>query len=229
MLRAVGDEVGKPAVRERNYRQYCGLAAALDTVGERWTLLIVRELLLGPRRYTALLADLPGIGTNLLAGRLKKLCTLGLVQRIGAIPGHSYRLTERGEELRGPVLALSRWGMALLGDPSADAVVRPRWGFLAIQAMADASKLPGVSEQYEFRVDEEVFHLHVHDGQAVPATGPAMRASMAVVTDATTFVQLGAGLITPLEAVEAGQLTLSGDPAAVLRCSMVLGLATPAT
>ncbi|MEU4249084.1 winged helix-turn-helix transcriptional regulator [Amycolatopsis sp. NPDC026612] len=219
---AVGS--GKPVMRERNYRQYCGLATALDTVGERWTLLVVRELLLGPRRYSELLADLPGMGTNLLATRLKTLCALGLARRVDAFPGHSYHLTERGEQLRAPVLALSRWGMALLGDPTADVVVRPHWGFLAIEAMADAARLPTADEEYEFRVDDEVFHLVVRHGKTVPAKGPAANPAMVAATDATTFVQLGAGVVTPAQAITDGRLTLSGDPAAVLRCSVVLGL-----
>lgn len=213
-------------MRERNYRQYCGLAAALDVVGERWTLLVVRELLLGPRRYMELMAELPGIGTNLLAARLKKLCALGLVRRVGAAPGHTYHLTARGEQLRAPALALSRWGMALLGDPAADTVVRPHWGFLAIQAMADAGRLPEVSEEYEFRVDGAVFHLTVHKGRAAPARGAATDPAMVVVTDAITFVQVGAGLVNPAEAAADGRLAVSGDPAAMLRCATILGLTT---
>lgn len=211
-------------MRERNYRQYCGLASAMDAMGDRWTLLVVRELLLGPRRYVELQADLPGIGTNLLAARLKKLRELGLVRRAGLAP-HSYHLTAEGERLRDSVLALSRFGMGLLTEPTADVVVRPHWGFLAVTAMADATRLPELSEAYEFRVDDEVFHLEVRAGHARPARGPASAPAMVAITDATTFVRIGAGLIDPMAAVAAGQLTLTGDPAAGWRCSVVLGLA----
>lgn len=216
--------LGRSAMRERNYRQYCGLASALDAVGDRWTLLVVRELLLGPRRYMELQADLPGIGTNLLAARLKKLCELGLVRRAGLAP-HSYHLTAEGERMRDSVLALSRFGMGLLTDPTADVVVRPHWGFLAVAAMADANRLPELSEAYEFRVDDEVFHLAVQDGHARPARGPAFAPALVAITDATTFVRIGAGLIDPMDAVATGRLTLTGDPAAAWRCSVVLGLA----
>ncbi|PWK89594.1 HxlR family transcriptional regulator [Lentzea atacamensis] len=225
-LDAGSEGSGRSAMRERNYRQYCGLASALDAVGDRWTLLVVRELLLGPRRYVELQADLPGIGTNLLAARLKKLRELGLVQRAGLAP-HSYHLTAEGERMRDSVLALSRFGMGLLTDPTADVVVRPHWGFLAVAAMADAKRLPELSEAYEFRVDDEVFHLEVRNGNALPARGPAATPAMVATTDAITFVQIGAGLIDPMGAVAAGRLTLTGDPAAAGRCSLVLGLAKP--
>jgi DNA-binding HxlR family transcriptional regulator len=211
--------------RERNYRQYCGLAAALDAVGERWTLLVVRELALGPRRYSELLADLPGIGTNLLADRLRKLVELGVVGRVdSAAGGHCYELTEAGESLREPVRALARWGISLLGEMPEDTAVRAHWGFLAVEAMADAAEMPGVRETYEFRVDEEVFHLRVEDGAASAVRGPAEHPVLTATTDAATFARIGAGVLTPIEATATGSLTLTGDPGAVLRCSAVLGL-----
>lgn len=211
--------------RERNYRQYCGLAAALDAVGERWTLLVVRELTLGPRRYSDLLADLPGIGTNLLAERLRKLCELGVVRRAESPGGgHCYELAEAGESLREPVMSLARWGVSLLGDLPAGAAVRAHWGFFAVEAMADAAALPGVRESYEFRVDDEVFHLRVADGAASAVRGPAEEPALTATTDAATFARIGAGVLTATEAAAQGTLTLTGDPGAVLRCSTVLGL-----
>jgi len=205
---------------ERQYRQYCGLAAALDAVGERWTLLIVRELLLGPRRYTELLADLPGIGTNLLADRLKKLCAAGILERSGP----AYRLGPAGEGLREPVLALSKWGVSLLGEPDPGMVTRPHWALLAVQAMADAGRLPEAAETYEFTVDEERFHVSVDHGVLTTARGPAESAVLRIRTDATTFVRIGAGAIGPFEALATGKLAFTGDPEAVVRCSTVLGL-----
>src|SRR5918996_4677686 len=102
---------------KRRYDQYCALARALDVVGERWTLLLVRELLLGPRRYTDLLGGLPGIGTNLLADRLRYLEQVGLVRRrVLPPPAGStvYELTELGRELEPTVFALGRWGAHFL-------------------------------------------------------------------------------------------------------------------
>ncbi|GGL40657.1 winged helix-turn-helix transcriptional regulator [Planomonospora parontospora] len=208
----------------RNYGQYCGLASALDVVGERWTLLIIRELLLGPRRYGELLAELPGIGTNLLAERLKSLVEMGVLTK-PASRDQGYELTEIGRRLRDPVLMLARWGMSFLGAPDDGQEVRPHWGFLAVQAMIDPDRTPDVDEVYEFHVDEVVFHISVDQGvpRAVegPATGPC---SMVARTDAKTFVEIGAKRLSPFEALASGRLTLSGDPDAIMRSSALLGL-----
>ncbi len=105
----------------RSYNQYCGLAKALDIVGERWTLLIVRNLLLGPQRYSDLLRGLPGITTNLLAKRLKEMEELGLLERVqtsGSDGAQGYRLTELGAGLEPAVHALSRWAWQHMGAPA---------------------------------------------------------------------------------------------------------------
>src|SRR4051794_13460717 len=128
-----------PNNRRRSYNQYCGLAAALDVLGERWTLLIIRELMIQPRRYRDLVADLPGIGTNLLAERLKFLVDEGLVRQcdIDGTKRQAYELTETGHALRPIVLGLARWGMDFVGDLSSEYTVRPSWAFLAVEAMLD--------------------------------------------------------------------------------------------
>jgi DNA-binding HxlR family transcriptional regulator len=105
---------------KRSYNEYCGLAKALDLVGERWTLLVVRNLLLGPLRYGDLLRGLPGITTNLLAKRLREMDTAGLVERVRGADtdgGHAYRLTALGQGLEPAVHALSRWGWRWMGTP----------------------------------------------------------------------------------------------------------------
>jgi DNA-binding HxlR family transcriptional regulator len=210
----------------RTYKQYCGLAAALDVLGERWTLLIVRELLIQPRRYRDLLADLPGIGTNLLAERLKFLIDEGLVRQrnVGGGKRQSYELTETGEALRPVVLGLARWGMDFVGDLSSEFTVRPAWAFLAVEAMLDPEQVPAEDEQYEFRVDGEVFHIDVRDGVAVAGAGPAEDPVMTATTDAATFVEIGGGRLTPLAAMVSGKLDLDGEIEAVLRCCALLGL-----
>ncbi|HLT34685.1 MAG TPA: helix-turn-helix domain-containing protein [Enhygromyxa sp.] len=102
---------------KRSYHQHCGLAKALDVVGSRWTLLIVRELLLGPRRWSQLLDSLPGLTTNLLAKRLVELQEQGLIERLPAVPGDpepgrrgTYQLTDRGRALEPALMELGRWG-----------------------------------------------------------------------------------------------------------------------
>jgi DNA-binding HxlR family transcriptional regulator len=104
----------------RTYHQHCGLARALDVVGERWTLLIVRDLLLGPRRYGELLAGLDGITTNLLAKRLREMAAAGLVEKrrlASPASGDVYALTEAGRALEPAVMELARWGGRLLATP----------------------------------------------------------------------------------------------------------------
>ena len=211
----------------RTYNQYCGLAAALDILGERWTLLIIRELLIRPRRYRDLLADLPGIGTNLLAERVKFLVDEGIVRRRelgGGSKRQAYEITEKGEALRPIVLGLARWGMESVGDLSPEFAVRPSWAFLAVEAMIDPDKVPDSNEQYEFRVDDEVFHIDVRDGTARALAGPAEDPAMTAITDAATFVQIGGGRLGPLAATVTGKLKLSGDIDVVLRSCALLGL-----
>jgi DNA-binding HxlR family transcriptional regulator len=115
----------------RSYRQYCAVAKALDVVGDRWNLLIVRELLLrGPCRYVDLLSGLPGIATNLLAERLRDLESAGVVYREEAPPPIAtglFRLTPRGAELRPVLLELVRWGAELMVEPADQDAFRSHW------------------------------------------------------------------------------------------------------
>jgi DNA-binding HxlR family transcriptional regulator len=125
----------------RSYDQYCPIARALDTVGERWALLIVRELLEGPRRYTDLHADLPGVSTDVLAGRLKDMEREGLVTRRRLPPpgaAYVYELTHRGLELRPVLAALAEWGGPALGEPRPTDAIREHWS-----AAPDAAEAPG--------------------------------------------------------------------------------------
>jgi DNA-binding HxlR family transcriptional regulator len=213
---------------KRAYQQYCGLAAALDIIGERWTLLIVRELLVRPRRYGELLNALPGIGTNLLAERLKYLVDRQIVQRIH-VDGSKreiYELTEKGDALRPVVLGLARWGLDFVGDLSPEYEVRPTWALLAVEAMIDPDKAV-VDEQYEFHIDDEVFHIDIRGKLVRAVDGPADGPAMTVTTDAKTFVQIGAGELSALAATVTGKLVLDGDVDALLRACALLGLETP--
>src|SRR5947207_14125389 len=122
----------------RSYGQSCGVAKALDLLGERWTLLIVRELLQGPSRYTDLRNGLPGIATNLLAERLRELEEAGLVAREEAPPPVAttlFRLTPRGEELRPVVERLMLWGAPLMTVQDPQDVVRSHWLAFALESM----------------------------------------------------------------------------------------------
>lgn len=118
----------------RSYSQFCGLARALDVVGERWTLLLVRDLLLGPKRYSDLLAGLPGLTTNLLARRLKHLTAEGLVEKKTLDHGvTAYALTAAGLELEPVVMALGRFGGRYMDAPSDNDVVDIAWGLVSMK------------------------------------------------------------------------------------------------
>jgi DNA-binding HxlR family transcriptional regulator len=125
--------------KKRSYRQFCSAARALDVVGERWTLLVVRSLLLGPRRYTDLLEELPGITTNLLAKRLKEMSAAGLIQReVLAAPTRAevYSLTARGQALEPILIELGRWGRGLMNQPPRRGeTVNPGWTLLSLKTL----------------------------------------------------------------------------------------------
>src|SRR5687768_1862067 len=129
----------------RSYEQYCGLALTLDRVGERWTLLIVRELLTGPKRYADLQHGLPGVPTNLLAARLKSMEGDGLVER-RTLPRPAatavYALSKSGEELAEPVQSLVRWGGRFMGKRSRSQTFRPHWLAVALEALLRDEDLP---------------------------------------------------------------------------------------
>src|SRR3954451_18939709 len=148
----------------RSYAQACGTAFALDVVGDRWALLVVRELVLGPKRFTDLRDGLPGIGPNVLSQQLKELEDAGVVQRRTLPPPAAstvYELTEWGRELEDVVVRLGRWG-ARSPDMPREAETQPEWLMLGMRAIYDPDEEPAPA-QYEFRFGDEVFWARVAD------------------------------------------------------------------
>ena len=132
-----------PQAAMRSYAQLCGIATALDVIGDRWTLLVVRDLLLGPLRFSDLAEGLPGIGTNTLTTRLKALEVTGVVHRqLLPLPerGTVYELTTYGRELEPILLALGRWGTRSMGTLPPDVTTRSRWLVAAMLAFHDDSQ-----------------------------------------------------------------------------------------
>ncbi|GAA4461868.1 winged helix-turn-helix transcriptional regulator [Phytohabitans houttuyneae] len=212
----------------RTYDQQCALAYALDVIGERWTLLIIRELLSGPQRYSAMLDALPGIGSNLLAERLAFLVDRGLV--VQSEPGRrtsGYELTELGGSLRPAVLDLARFGLtyAARERPAPGSVVTGAWAKLAIEAMVDERRAADLAETYQFEVDDEVFHVAVDFGRVRTLAGPATDPTLTVRTDATSFFKLGLRQLDPVEALVTGAVQATGSGPAVMRCLWLIGLA----
>jgi DNA-binding HxlR family transcriptional regulator len=212
----------------RSYNQFCPAARALDLVGERWTLLLVRELLLGPKRYTDLQLGLPGIGPNVLADRLRSLEDAGLVMR-RRLPAPAastvYELTEIGIGLRPVLEALFHWGLQLVGAPSRRDTIKASYWVPAIRAAARPDALPaGTKDVYEFRVDDEVISVTAKPGAIDIRQGATGSPDLVLSTDAATFVALGRGIISPFGAIEAGKLTVEGSEAAAQRCASLFAM-----
>ncbi|MFC8068013.1 winged helix-turn-helix transcriptional regulator [Streptomyces sp. NPDC057293] len=200
----------------RSYDQYCSAARALDAVGDRWTLLIVRELLAGPRRYTDLHADLPGVSTDVLASRLKDMEREGLTTRRRLPPpgaAYVYELTARGHELLPVLEALGAWGAGELGERRPTDALRAHWFALPLlRALREAGAAQGL---VEVRLEEGDFHLHAGargDGAPVYGDGPAPGEPDArLVLDAGTCAALSRGETGLREAVREGLVEVTGD------------------
>ncbi|MFF8971329.1 winged helix-turn-helix transcriptional regulator [Streptomyces sp. NPDC014995] len=197
--------------RRRSYDQYCSAARALDVVGDRWTLLIVRELLAGPRRYTDLHADLPGVSTDVLASRLKDMERDGLAGRRRLPPpgaAYVYELTGRGRQLLPVLQALGAWGQAELGARRPTDAVRAHWFALPL-----LRALEGEEGLVEVRLEEGDFHLFVGAQEGpVYGDGPAPGEPDArLVLDVDTCTALAQGELGLPEAVRAGRIDVGGD------------------
>jgi DNA-binding HxlR family transcriptional regulator len=180
---------------DRRYHHYCPVARALDVVGERWTLLIARELLLGPRRFTDLAEGLPGIGSSVLTTRLKELEQNGLVAKRTLPPPAAsvvYELTEQGCGL-GPVLsALAEWGVNRLGHPRRDDHIRSSWMVLGLAVTAGPD--PSLADAtYEMRLDHDAFHIRTREGRLQPGHGPAPTADATITMTTRTLAAIASG------------------------------------
>lgn len=195
----------------RSYDQFCAIARALDVLGERWTLLIVRELLGGARRYSDLLADLPGISTDVLAARLREMDRDGLLTRrpIGTRgTASAYELTEDGYALTVVVQALSGWGSGRLDGRGSTDAVRGHWFALplALRFRETAARHDGA---VEVRLEEGVFHVTLDP--VTYAGGPAPRPDAVVAMDLATAADIASARLTLPDAVRTGRATVTGE------------------
>ena len=158
----------------RTYGQHCGLAAAMDLIGQRWSMLVVRELTPGPRRFTDLHAGLPGLATDVLAERLRELVNAGVVEHRAVsnpAPGKVYGLTASGVALAAIGQQIADWGRPLLPEVPVDGtVVRARW---ALQTMALAYSGGLVDGDYELVIDDEELTVVIEGERAVVRYGSA--------------------------------------------------------
>ena len=212
----------------KKFDQYCPVAHALSLVGERWSLLVVRELLHGPKRYTDLTHGLPGIGTNILAARLRDLEECGVVQKKKLpppAPATVYELTEYGKGLNEAMYALARWGARSLGPPGPGDELYPEWGVNALPALFNPEEARGLTETYVLEIDGDVFTARIENGSLEASIGAAHNADLVVEVDIETFFALAGGELEPRDAVKSGRARIKGDTAALERCFRVLSLA----
>jgi DNA-binding HxlR family transcriptional regulator/putative sterol carrier protein len=215
---------------KRSYQDGCATAHALDLVGERWALLVVRELILGPKRFTDLRGGLPGISPNVLTQRLEELEEAGLLRRRKLPPPASswvYELTERGLDLERVIMALGRWGAQsptlLQGYPlSIDALV------LSFRTMFAPHSAGDFEATLELRIAEDRFRAAVHDQRLDLTRGPADHPDAVLEATPDTFVAVAYGGRKFAEAVRAGDLRVDGDKAAAKRFFTLFPLASTA-
>lgn len=197
----------------RSYDQYCPLSRALDVVGERWTLLIVRELLAGARRYTDLHADLPGISTDVLATRLKEMEQDRLVTRHRLAPPASatvYELTPRGHSLLAALTALADWGTAGLADPGPTDALRAHWFALPLMRLLARLAMPheGI---VNVRLGEGSFHIAITSAGPSYGHGPVEQPHAQLILDRQAYVAVTGGAATLPELIKQQRISIEGD------------------
>ncbi|MFJ9363800.1 winged helix-turn-helix transcriptional regulator [Nocardia sp. NPDC101769] len=196
----------------RSYDHYCTVSRALDIVGDRWNLLVVRELCSGPRRYSDLFADLPGISTDVLAARLKDLERDGILtkRRVGPRAGTAvYELTDSGAALRPVLDSLSAWGAAQLGEQRATDAVRAHWFALPLgHAVAELVPAGTVT----VRIGETAFHYVITESGLTHHDGPAAAPDLEIRLELAAASEIATGARSLAATLD--QATGTGQPVA---------------
>ncbi|MER7892910.1 winged helix-turn-helix transcriptional regulator [Micromonospora sp. NPDC094482] len=214
----------------RSYGDPCGVARGLDVIGERWALLVVRDLLLGPRRFNDLLGGLPGVSPNVLSQRLRQLTEHGVVQRRDLGPPtrvHLYELTEWGRALEPVLLQFGRWGSQSPQPPEGALGIDSL--LLSIKATFDPARAADLRGVYEFHIDAETYLADVADDSVQIRRGTAPDPDATLTTDIDTLRAVCGHQITMAAALDSGTLRLSGDKHARQRLTdLLLAPFTPA-
>ena len=205
------------------YPNFCAVARAAEVVGSRWTLLVLRDLFLGPRRFSDLRATLPGVSTSVLSDRLAHLERHGVIARRELPPPAAatvYELTETGRAFQPVLSALTRWGLRFMTPMQPGDHFEPGWVAMGLTAVA--SRAPTPARRFELRVrtgpDSDPLVLHACGGPDGARVGPEAEpgATDAVVEgDAADLFALAAGMLSPADAVVSGRIRAAGDRAAL--------------
>jgi DNA-binding HxlR family transcriptional regulator len=198
---------------KRSYGQYCGFSRALELVGERWALLIIRDLLIGPKRFSEIQRGLPGIPTNILTARLNELEDSGLVRRRlleRPAKGVAYELTEAGLALDDAVLALGRWGATLLGDPRPDETITEDSIATALRTTFRPEAAGKAKATYLLRLGPIEVHAQIREGAISVGRGPIAKPDLIIETGPGLRL-LMAREISPAEAIKKRLVKVTGD------------------
>lgn len=197
----------------RTYGQFCGLARALELIGERWSVLVIRDLLLSPKRFTELAQCLPRIPSSILSARLNELEQAGVVRR-RVLPQLDaavvYELTDYGSELEPILLQLGLWGARSLTEPTEGDTVTLDIAMLALHTTFRAEHAENLHVTYQLHFGDMTLHALVDDGTLKVAEGPLPNADLTIST--TKLKQLMAADLTPQDAIANGDVTLDGEP-----------------
>ncbi len=199
---------------KRTYGDACGVARALDTVGERWALMVVRELLLGPKRFTDIREGLPQLSPDVLAQRLRELEQAGVVQRRKLPPpaaSHVYELTTKGAALEPVLIALGRWGGANAAPPADGIGMSLDSHVVSLRTLFDAELAGDFEARLAQRLGDQSFRVEVAGGQLEVVRGEPESAHATMATDPATFLDLIRGRLQLGDALEAGRVEVEGD------------------
>ena len=204
----------------RTYGDGCAIARGLDLIGERWALLVVRELLLGPKRYTDLRRGLPNASPNVLSERLRELERAAVVRRRKLPPpagSRVYELTDWGLELEQTVISLGRWAARSPTPPGDAPILSADSIILALRGLFNSDAAHGLRAGYELRLGEDRFRVEVGDDAIEAARGGADQADATIDVDPDTLNAVLFGGRSLTDAQRSGKMTIEGDKAAVER------------
>jgi DNA-binding HxlR family transcriptional regulator len=216
---------------KRSYSEACGMARALDVVGERWALMVVRELLLGPKRFTDIRTGLPGLSPDVLAQRLRELEAAGVVRKRTLPPPAAskvYELTPAGEALEPVLTALGRWGGANAPPPQEGQGMSFDAHLLSLRTLFEPHLAEGLDTTVQLVLGDERFRAKVADGELELERGEQPSPAVTIDTDAGTLIDIAHGRLALDEALEADRIEITGDSAAGQRFLGLFPLPAPA-
>jgi DNA-binding HxlR family transcriptional regulator len=216
---------------KRSYRDACGIARALDVVGERWALMVVRELLLGPKRFTDIRSGLPHVSPDVLAQRLRDLEQAGIVHHRRLPPPFAaqvYELTDCGRSLEPVLIELGRWGGANAPPPSDEMCMSLDSYIVSLRTLFDPERAGDFAARVELRLGEERFRVVIADGHVDADRGELPDADAVIEADPTTLLDVLHGHRALADALASEAMRFSGDKRKAKRFTQLFPLPAPA-